>query len=114
MRNRNRIIVGHLNLISETKLDNSFPNGQFLIKGCSTPYRLDGNAQGGRILLFIMEDISSKLVAVEDSPIEGFYVEINLRKKIWLLCCFYSPQKSDIQGTSLMLEQKLGTVFIKI
>ena len=27
-------------LISETKLDNSFPNGQFLIKGYSTPFTL--------------------------------------------------------------------------
>ena len=27
-------------LISETKLDNYFPNGQFLIKGYSTPFRL--------------------------------------------------------------------------
>ena len=27
-------------LISETKLDSSFPSGQFLIKGYSTPFRL--------------------------------------------------------------------------
>ena len=75
MQNMNRIIIAHLNinflrnkfenlqeqingnmnilLISETKLDNSFPNRQFLIKGYSAPYRLDRDAQGGEVLLFI-------------------------------------------------------------
>ena len=28
-------------LVSETKIDNSFPNGNFLIDGFSTPYRLN-------------------------------------------------------------------------
>ena len=28
-------------MISETKLDNSFPEGQFLTKGYSKPYRID-------------------------------------------------------------------------
>ena len=75
MQNMNRIIIAHLNinflrnkfenlqeqingnmnilLISETKLDNSFPNRQFLIKGYSAPYRLDRDAQGGEVLLFM-------------------------------------------------------------
>ena len=48
----------------ETKLDNSFPNGQFLIKGCSAPYRLDRDAQGRVIMLVIREDIPSKLLVV--------------------------------------------------
>ena len=53
-------------MVLETKLDNSFPNGQFLIKRYSAPYRLDRDAQGGGIMLFIREDILSKLLAVED------------------------------------------------
>ena len=28
-------------MISETKIDESFPKGNFLIEGFSTPYRLD-------------------------------------------------------------------------
>ena len=31
------------------------------------------------------------------SPTEGFYLEINLRKKKWLLCCSYNPNKNNIQ-----------------
>ena len=44
-------------MISETKLDASFPNNQFTINGFTAPYRLDRNANGGGILLYIREDI---------------------------------------------------------
>ena len=35
-------------LISQTKLDSSFPRGQFQLNGYCTPYRLDRNVHGGR------------------------------------------------------------------
>ena len=73
-------------MITETKLDSSFPDSQFLIKGYSTPYRLDRNCNGGDMLIYISEDIPSKAVNNKLS-IEGQFVEINLRKKKWLLCC---------------------------
>ena len=37
-------------LVSETKIDDSFPNGNFLIDGFSTPYRLDRNSNGGGLM----------------------------------------------------------------
>ena len=49
-------------MMSETKLDSSFPTGQFHIHGFSEPYRFDRNANGGGILMYIREDIPSKLV----------------------------------------------------
>ena len=67
-------------MISETKLDPSFPAGQFHIHGFSEPYRFDRNSGGGRILLYIREDIPSKLVLTKIT-IAGFFVEIHLRKK---------------------------------
>ena len=33
--------------ISETKIDKSFPKGNFLIEEFSTPYRLDRDSKGG-------------------------------------------------------------------
>ena len=68
-------------MISEIKIDASFPIGQFLLKGYRTPFRLDCNAHGGGILLSVREDIPSKLLLVEKNLIEGFFVEINLRNK---------------------------------
>ena len=49
-------------MISETKLDSSFPKGQFHLHGFSEPYRLDRNGNGDGILVFICEDIPSNLI----------------------------------------------------
>ena len=70
-------------LVSETKLDYTFPAGQFYIDGYSTPYRFDRTSHGGGILLYIREDIPSKILKFEpvQNNFEGFFVEINLRKK---------------------------------
>ena len=67
-------------MISETKLDESFPSGQFLLDGCSVPYHFDRDGNGGGTLLYIREDIPSKLLSMNKN-IEGFFVERNLRKK---------------------------------
>ena len=68
-------------MISETKTDPSFPVGQFLLNGYRTPFRLDLNAHGGGILLYVREDIPSKLLLEEGHPIAAFFVEINLQNK---------------------------------
>ena len=34
-------------MISETKIEESFPNGNFIIEGFSIPYRLDRDSKGG-------------------------------------------------------------------
>ena len=102
-KNLNKLIIAHLNvnslrnkleflkeqiqdnidilMISETKTDASFPIGQFLFNGYSTPFRLDRNAHGQGILLYIREDIPSKLLFDEENLIEGSFVEINLQNK---------------------------------
>ena len=67
-------------MISERKLDPSFSNGQFRIHGFPESYRFYINGSVGGILLYIREDILSKLILTK-MTIEGFFVEINLRKK---------------------------------
>ena len=49
-------------LISETKIDSSFPSAQFHLEGYATPCRLDRNTNGGGILLYIIEDTPSELL----------------------------------------------------
>ena len=70
-------------LITESKLDNLFPTAQFQINGFSSPYRLDRNAHGGGILLYVREDIPSKLLKGTEfeGNLEAVFVKINLRKK---------------------------------
>ena len=108
-----KLIMGHLNInsfrnkfdalsfidtnnvdilmIFETKLDDSFPTAQFLLHGFSTRYRLHRNSKSGRILLYIREDIPSRLRNSKfKTGIENISVEINLRKRKWFLNCSFN------------------------
>ena len=69
-------------MLSETKLDHSFSKGQFLIKGFGDPFRIDGNSNAGRILFYVREDISAKLLSVETLPTESIFIVSNLQKKM--------------------------------
>ena len=103
LRNQNphRIIIGHFNInsirnkfeslvrfvgnnldvlmVSETKVDDTFPELQFLIEGFSKPFRLDHTAKGGGILLYIKEDIPCRHIKqiTLNNLFEGFFVELN-------------------------------------
>ena len=44
-------------LVSGTKMDDKFRQGQFVTDGFSAPYRLDLNCLGGGLMLFVREDI---------------------------------------------------------
>ena len=96
-------------MISETKIDSSFPSVQFHSEGYGTPYRLDGNANGGGILLDKREDVTSTLLNF-DLSIEGFFVDIRLRKNTWLHSSSYNRKKRLIAnhlnciGTNLDLQ----------
>ena len=86
-------------LISETKLDDSFPTAQFQMKGFSVPYRYDRNGKGGGLLLYIREDIQSKLlISKSKCNIETLSVVVNLRKRKWFLNCSYNPHQNLISN----------------
>ena len=87
-------------MISETKLDSSFPIAQFYMKSYSKPYRLDRNSKGGGIILYVREDISSKLInsSCTNHGKEYFLDELNLRKHKWLIVCNYNPHKTSVKG----------------
>ena len=74
-------------VITETKLDNAYPVSQFHIDGFSIPYRLDENRTGGGVIVYVGEDIPSKLLSKLSfkEDIEGLFVDINFRKRTWLL-----------------------------
>ena len=67
-------------MTSETKLEESFSIGQFIIEG------------------------------FENSPTEAFFVEINLRKKKWLLSCSYNPINENIENHLETLSNNLALV----
>ena len=85
-------------MISETKIDESFPSNQFTMEGYAPPFRLDRNAHGGGLLIYIREDIPCKEINTCHLPkdIESIFIEINLRNTKWLLMGGYNPEKSRI------------------
>ena len=69
--------------VSETKLDSSFPTGQFSLPGFRTTYRKDLSGKSGGLLVYVNSNISSKVLKIPDCPsdIQVIPVEINLKKQ---------------------------------
>ena len=70
-------------MISETKLGDTFPYALYHLKDFSNPYRLDRNSHGGRILVYVRNNIPSNLVKLDQNfaNFEGFFIEFELSKK---------------------------------
>ena len=121
IRNPNKIIIENLNIhslpnkfeqlkdivmqyigilvLTESKLDDTFPTAQFLVNGFSEPYRLDRNRNGEGVMIYIREDIPSKRLDKHVFPydMEGLFVDLNLRKYKWLLFrTYHPPSQADI------------------
>ena len=88
-------------------MDESFPVDQFKIPGFATSFRRDRNEHGGGIMVFVREDISSKLISDETLCIEEMFIELNFRKKKWLLCCSNNPNKNTISDNLEILRRNL-------
>ena len=52
-------------MISETKLDDTFPHALYHLKDFSNPYRLDRNSHGGGILIYVRDNIPSSSVKLD-------------------------------------------------
>ena len=97
-------------MISETKLDSTFPSNQFTIEGYAAPIRFDRNGRGGGIILYIREDIPARLLKTSlPKDFEGFFVELNLRKKKILMCCSYNPAKSNTSFHLIIVRRSLDS-----
>ena len=79
--------------VSETKLDSSFPTGQFSLLEFRTPYRKDLSAKSGGLLVYVNSYIPSKVLKIPDCPsdVQVIPVEINLKKEKWLIIAIYTP-----------------------
>ena len=85
-------------MVSETKIDDSFPIGNFLVHGFSPPYRLDRHSEGGGIMLYIREDTPSNLLVTDKEPIKSCYVELNLWNEKYLINYSYNSHKTMIKN----------------
>ena len=67
-------------LITETKLNESFPSAQFLLNEFSKPYRLDRCSNGGGILLYVRDVILLSLL-LNSNKTEIFLLRLLLAKR---------------------------------
>ena len=72
-----------------------------MTEGFDKPFRLDRNRNGSGIMSFIRSYIPAKVISTDKSPFESFYVELNFRKKKWLLNCSYNPNNNNIEELHL-------------
>ena len=70
-------------MISETKIEESFPLSQLMIDGFSVPYRYDRNVYGGGVLVYFRNNITAKLLELENLPsdIKAIFIEMNIKSK---------------------------------
>ena len=68
-------------MISETKLDDCFPEGQFFTDGYHTPFRYDINGNDGSILLYVREDIPAKVIHCDFPTSENFLLKLIFIRK---------------------------------
>ena len=121
-KHRDRPIIAHLNinfldpkfeplkdiikdnvdilLVSETKLDESHPDGKFFIDGYKEPIRLDRNKNGGGLLFFIHDDLECKEIKSHKLPkkTEGIFLKLTIRNTKWLIMGGYNPKKENIKN----------------
>ena len=103
IRNTNKVIIANLNinsvrnkferlketvlkyidilLVTDTKLDETFLESLFLINGFSKPCRLGRNKNGGGIMIFIRNTISSRILEKHIIPndAKSIFVELSFR-----------------------------------
>ena len=114
IKNSNRLVFGNLNIntinnkfeqlkhivknnvdvlvVTETKLDSSFPSGQFSIDGFARPFRRDRNKNGGGVMIFVRDDIPIKEIKISFLPSDiECLVYRNEYKEIKMVGCLLLP-----------------------
>ena len=57
-------------------------------------------------MVFVREDIPSRVLSLNKS-INSLFIELNFRKKKWLLCCTYNPNRNKISNHLDLLRRSL-------
>ena len=130
-KNPKNVIIGHLNvnslrkkfvvveeliknktdvcLISEAKVDESFPNQQFKING-QKMLRKDRDRFRGELMFYVNEQICSKVLSLESIPvdIELILLEFTVKNERWLCLGIYRPPSQNEKYFIDHLSKTLG------
>ncbi|CAC5422127.1 unnamed protein product [Mytilus coruscus] len=96
----------HQNLVdilflSETKIDESFPNAQFGVDNF-TMWRADRNQHGGGLIAYVRSDLAAdRKIQLEFSYVESNGIEVAIGNKKWFFCGIYKLPKRCAGGPKL-------------
>ena len=84
-------------VVTESKLDDTFPESQFYIPECKVLFRKDRNKLYRGIIVFVRDDIPCKKLYVRiPEDIEALFLEINHKHTKWLYCgCYHPPSQNE-------------------
>ena len=84
--------------ITETKLDSSFPESQFISPGVRKPFQLDVTSRKSEILVLVNNNIPSKYLQRFHLPedIQAIPFEINLKQCKLLVVSIYWPPDQNL------------------
>ena len=84
--------------IAETKLDKSFPEHRFLLKGYKRPYRFDVTDASGGLLVYVNSAIPSRRLPSLSLPadFQVLLIELNLRHHKWLVVSIYRHHSQNL------------------
>ena len=83
--------------IDETKLDETFPDAQFMTENYQfLPFRRDRNNKGGGKMVFIRKELlAERLEDFETKSTETICIELLISEKKWCIIFTYRPPKYD-------------------
>ena len=94
-------------LLSETKIDASFPDNQFYMNDFKL-YRQDRDEHGGGLLCYIRSDISHRRrddLEYNENGIESLLVEVIFDKIKMFVICIYRPPNIQVSHLCYAIEQ---------
>ena len=98
-------------VISETKLDESFPNSQFKLNGYEVRARRDRHKHGGGLIEFVRQGfICKRLKKYEPNCSERICSEFTISKKKWICFSIYRPPST---GNIKTFFEKMNEVISK-
>ena len=87
-------------VLSETKIDQSFPTAQFYIKGYEVRARRDRDKHGGGLIEFVKNGfISKRLKEYETKQSESICSELTIANRKWLCLNIYRPPNPNNMNT---------------
>ena len=84
--------------MSETKLDETFPNKQFEIQGYKT-LRKDSYKHGGGVIFYLNKNIPCGVLDIDFNfnDLETIFLEFSLKNRKWLCVGLYKPSSQNVQ-----------------